>query len=328
MRVVVTGGHGFLGHKLALRLLAEPDGLTELVLVDSARAANEIADDRVTSVIGDVTDPDLIDSVIDSKTKLVYHLASVVSAGAEQDFDLGYAVNLHGTILLLERCRTVQLGTGRPIRLVFASSVATYGPVPTDETGAAQPARADAQTAQRPETSYGVQKACCELLINDYHRKGFVDGWVLRLPTVSVRPGRPNLAASGFASGIIREPLNGVDMTCPVSPESTIAVISPGRVIHALHAVASLDTDELGSDRTVLLPGLPMTPSTALAAVEAESGGRDLGAVTFSVDPDVQRIVESWPGELVSERAEALGLFGDSSVAAIVRQHITEELER
>ncbi len=320
--VVITGGCGFLGRKLATRLLSSWPELIRLRLLDQAEpseAMPELDDPRVELLIGDVTDTQFLSSAITAETGVVFHLASVVSAGAEQNFDLGYAVNLFGTLSLLEHCRA--LGTAPMV--VFTSSLATFG------TGAAGPApdgAVDDQTGLRPETSYGVQKACCELLINDYHRKGFVDGRVLRLPTVVVRPGKPNLAASGFASGIIREPLAGIDMVCPVAPETVMAVISPGRVIDSFERIAGLADAELGVDRTVLLPGLSMSMADAIEATVAESEGKTLGRVTFAPDQDIQRIIDSWPPAIVSERASQLGFVGDRSVGAIVRQHIHDEL--
>ncbi len=323
---VITGGSGFLGRKLAARLLADDsDSSTQLLLVDQTEGETPPwgDDDRVKTIVGDVSDRHFIREIVSGDVSQVFHLASVVSAGAEQDFDLGYVVNLQGTIDLLERCRVVGQQTGSMIQVVFTSSCATYGSSAGKEV--------DDTTSLRPETSYGVQKASCELLINDYHRKGFIDGRGLRLPTVSVRPGKPNLAASGFASGIIREPLNGIDMTCPVTADTVMAVISPARVIDALVAINDLPVDALGSDRTLLLPGLPMSMKEAIDAVAAEAEEHDsvtsVGEVTFTPDPDIQQIVDSWPVSITSARAEELGFVGDSSVAAIVRQHILNEME-
>lgn len=323
---VITGGSGFLGRKLTARLLAEDDtGDQQLLLVDQVEDESPPwgDDDRVSTLVGNVADRHFLQEVISGDVSRVFHLASVVSAGAEQDFDLGYMVNLHGTLNLLERCRVVGQHTGQHLQVVFTSSCATYGSESGDEVGD--------ETALRPETSYGVQKATGELLINDYHRKGFIDGRGLRLPTVSVRPGKPNLAASGFASGIIREPLQGIDMVCPVTAETVMAVISPQQVINALVTVSNLPVATLGSDRTLLLPGLPMSMQEAVDTVISEAAAHpsvgELGAVTFEQDEEIQRIVDSWPSSIVSARAEKLGFVGDSSVAAIVRQHILDELE-
>jgi D-erythronate 2-dehydrogenase len=320
MDITITGGAGFLGLALARRLLAERDDLASLRLVDQVEppeaATDVVADPRVEVLTGDLTDAAFLERAIDRPGSTVYHLASVVSAGAEADFDLGYEVNLLGSLALLERCRS--LGG---VRVVFASSLATYGTAAGDPDDGV----VDDRTAQRPETSYGVQKACVELLINDFHRKGFIEGWTLRLPTVVVRPGKPNKAASGFASGIIREPLAGVDAVCPVDPATVMAVISPRRVVDAFCRILELAPDALGADRAVLLPGLSMRVDEAIAAVRAEAGDRPLGEVRFEPDPEVQRIVDSWPPALRSDRAGALGMGGDSSVGAIVRQHIDDQ---
>jgi nucleoside-diphosphate-sugar epimerase len=321
---VITGAGGFLGTKLARRLANGARTGGRLVLVDRPEvdltALAGHPDVEVRHVAGDVTDPGVLGQVITPDVDCVYHLASVVSAGAEADFDLGYSVNLQGTIALLERCRAVTAERATPIKVVFTSSLATYG------SGGGQ--AVDDRTAQRPETSYGVHKATCELLLNDYTRKGFVDGRGLRLPTVTVRPGAPNLAASGFASGIIREPLAGVDTTCPVTPETVMAVISPRRVIDALVAVAAIDGRRLGSDRTVLLPGLAMQVAEAVATARAEGerAGLTVGTVRYEPDPAVQAIVDTWPPVIRSERAASLGFDGDTSVAAIVRQHLEDEV--
>ena len=317
---VITGGCGFLGRKLAERLAADQPERS-LVLVDQSPPPDDwvVPAGDVEIVLGDLADPGFIERGIPSSADTIFHLASVVSSGAEADFDLGYAVNLLGTIALLERCRRMQTESGRPPIFVFTSSLATFG------SGAGNPV--DDSTALRPETSYGVQKASCELLINDYTRKGFLDGRVVRLPTVVVRPGKPNLAASGFASGIIREPLRGVDMVCPVAPETVMAVISPRRVIDAFCRVITIAGEELGPDRTVLLPGLAMSMADAVEATKAGGGSRDIGNVRFAPDPEIQRIISSWPPSMVSARATELGFVGDSSVATIVRQHIEDELE-
>jgi nucleoside-diphosphate-sugar epimerase len=207
MKIVITGGAGFLGQRLARRLLeqgsltdatGERRGISEIVLLDVV-AAGSFSDSRVREVTGDIADPDVMRRVVDGNTSSIFHLAAVVSGQAEADFDLGMRINLDASRQLLDICR--QLGH-RP-RVVFTSSVAVYG--------GRLPAMVDDETAREPQSSYGVQKAIGELLLGDYHRRGFIDGRVLRLPTISVRPGKPNKPASSFASGIIREPLNGVD---------------------------------------------------------------------------------------------------------------------
>jgi nucleoside-diphosphate-sugar epimerase len=287
---------------------------------DGGAASGLPPDPRIETLVGDLSDESVIASVISDQVDVVFHLASVVSAGAEQEFDLGYQVNLFGTIALLERCRAI----GTEPMVVFASSLATFGPDPEAKPG--RGSTVDDRTGLRPETSYGVQKACCELLINDYRRKGFIDGRVLRLPTVVVRPGKPNRAASGFASGIVREPVAGIDMVCPVRPDTVMAVISPDRVIDGFETMAALDSEWLGSERTVLLPALSVSMADAVSVTEeVVNGALPLGRVVFEPDPDIQRIIDSWPSTIVADRAKGLGFVGDDSVGAIVRQHLKDE---
>ena len=243
MRVVVTGGCGFLGRRVALRLLERRD-VEELVLFDNAPLTLPLPEDpRLRLVTGNIADGETVRRVISPGTSSVFHLAAVVSGEAEADTDLGYRVNLDGTRMVLDACRA--LGTSP--RLVFASSLAVYG-------GTLPPAVGD-ETPLMPQTSYGAQKSIGELLVNDYSRKGFVDGRALRLPTVVVRPGRPNRAASTFASSMIREPLSGRQAVCPVSPETVMALASPRRVVEALLHAHDLPGNAFGTSRSLQLPG-------------------------------------------------------------------------
>src|SRR5215471_7423721 len=226
MRIVITGGCGFLGRRVASKLL-ERDDVDKLILFDNAPPALPLPKDkRLRLVTGDIADPDAVRGAITEGTAAVFHLAAVVSGQAEADTDLGYRVNLDGTRAVLDACRAL----GTCPRVVFASSLAVYG-------GALPPEVGD-DTPLTPQTSYGTQKAIGELLVNDHSRKGFIDGRAVRLPTVVVRPGRPNRAASTFASSIIREPLSGKDAVCPVSPDTIMALASPRRIaaglLHAL----------------------------------------------------------------------------------------------
>ncbi|MGC2412432.1 MAG: D-erythronate dehydrogenase, partial [Stellaceae bacterium] len=247
MRIVITGGCGFLGRRVAIRLLEHGSGLgpiDELVLFDNAAPALPLPEDkRVRLVTGDIADPATVRRLIAPGTEAVFHLAAIVSGEAEANTDLGYRVNLDGTRAVLDACRA--LGTSP--RLVFASSLAVYG-------GTLPPSVGD-DTALTPQTSYGTQKALGELLVNDYSRKGFVDGRALRLPTVVVRPGRPNRAASTFASSIIREPLSGQDAVCPVSPDTVMALASPRRIVEGLVHALDLPGAAFGTSRSLQLPG-------------------------------------------------------------------------
>ena len=325
MKVVITGGGGFIGRKLAAKLLekgtlAGANGaqqrIDELVLFDVvAPPADETGDGRIKVVTGDLNDRDLVAGLFDADTASVFHLAAVVSAGAEADFDLGYKVNLDGTRLVLEACRAL----AHAPRLVFASSIAVYG-------GREIPDVVEDATPLMPQTSYGAQKAIGELLVNDYSRKGYLDGRALRLPTIVVRPGKPNKAASGFASSIVREPLNGIDFECPVRPESEMAVMSPRTVVDAFVHMHDLDAEGLGDSRALLLPGLRVSQAESVAAIGRVAGNRKVGRIEFKIDPDIQAIVDNWPKGSHSARAEALGFKGDSSMDDIVQAHIEDEL--
>lgn len=321
MQVLVTGGAGFLGRRLAARLLergflAGADGrqqpIERLVLLDVV-AADGFADPRVQVIAGDITDPAVLAQAIGAETMAIFHLAAIVSGQAEADFDLGMRINLDGPRRLLDRCRAV----GHRPRVVFTSSVAVYG--------GDLPAEVQDDTAVRPQSSYGAQKAIGELLLTDYSRKGFVDGRVLRLPTISVRPGRPNKAASSFASGIIREPLNGEAAVCPVPPATRLWLLSPRKAIEALIAGHDLSAEQLGDSRTINLPGVSVSAADMVAAL-ARVAGDAAARVRWEEDAAITRIVGSWPGAWNTSRAEALGLSGDQDFDAIVRAYVEDDL--
>src|SRR5712671_1365109 len=243
MRIVITGGCGFLGRRVALSLLERRD-VDELVLFDNAPSTLPLPEDkRIALLTGDIADHATVRAAIAPGTDAVYHLAAVVSGQAEADTDLGYRVNLDGTLAVLEACRAL----GTTPRLIFASSLAVYG-------GRLPPAVGD-DTALTPQSSYGAQKAIGELLVNDYSRKGFIDGRALRLPTVVVRPGRPNRAASTFASSMIREPLCGLEAVCPVSPETVMALASPRRIVEGLVRALDIPGEAFGTSRSLQVPG-------------------------------------------------------------------------
>jgi nucleoside-diphosphate-sugar epimerase len=251
--------------------------------------------------------------VIDGGTSAAFHLAAIVSGMAEADFELGMRINLDASRLLLEACRAA----GHGPRLVFASSIAVYGGAPSETM--------HDTTALVPQTSYGTEKAIVELLINDYSRRGFVDGRVLRLPTISVRPGRPNAAASSFASGIIREPLNGETSVCPVAPETRLWLLSPSAVMDCFVHGHDMPASALGWSRAVNLPGLAVTVAEMVAALERVAGSEVAARVRWERDPRIERMVATWPGGWDTSRARALGFHGDSSFDDIIRQHINEQ---
>ena len=323
MKVLITGGAGFLGQKLAKQLLArgslkDSDGvdqkIDQLLLIDVVEA-NDFGDQRVKVIAGDISNPELMQQLITTEIQSIFHLAAIVSGQAEADFDLGMRINLDAARLLLEACRSA----GHKPKIVFTSSVAVYG-------GALPEMVLDA-TALNPQSSYGAQKAICELLLNDYTRKGFVDGRVLRLPTISVRPGAPNKAASSFASGIIREPLNGKPSICPVSPDLRIWLLSPRYAIESLIAGHDLHSSVLGLNKSINLPGVSVTVGQMIESLRKISG--DQVAARISVEPDskVEAIVRSWPGAWDASRAKSLGLKADPNFEGIIKAYIEDDLK-
>lgn len=321
MKVVVTGGAGFLGQMLIRALcargrLTRSDGdeyeVEQIVSIDQAQTGKLFVDDRVGYVVGDMANAQFLGHVLGRDTDSVFHLAAVVSGGAEADFDLGMRVNLDGTRALLEMCRAQTART----RVVFASSVAVFGaPLPDVVTD---------DTPPRPQTSYGTQKLIGEFLLNDYSRKGFIDGRALRLPTIVVRPGRPNAAASGFASGIIREPLAGVDAICPVPAETAMWVSSPQVAVAAFVHAHELPEEAWGSYRAVNLPGLTVTVAQALEALREVGGDAAAARVKFQRDEAIERIVRTWPARFETPRADAMGFSRDADFVGIVRAYARE----
>ena len=325
MRIVITGGAGFLGSRLARAILergrltdarGESRAIAQIVLVDVAPAS--VVDPRVTSVTGDLADPALIERVVTADTDSVFHLAAVVSGQAEAEFDIGMRVNLDATRTLLERCRKLT----RPAKVVFTSSLAVFGGVLPD------PVRDDSPIT--PQTSYGAQKSMGEFMVYDMTRKGFIDGRSLRLPTVTVRPGKPNRAASSFASGIIREPLSGVDAVCPVGPTAAMWVISPRSVIANLitgHDVAAGEFGKagFGHTRSVNVPGLRVGVGEMVDALKRVAGEAVGARVKWQLDPVIDRIVATWPANFAPVLGPALGMRADRDFDAIIRQYIEDE---
>lgn len=307
MKTLITGGNGFLGRKLAQRLLTEKR-TADLVLLDVQDGPPLPA--GASSLIGDLCDTAIQQRIRDTAFDSVFHLAAVVSSAAEADFDLGLRVNVDGTRALLEACRAMPT----PPRFVFASSVAVFGhapPVVEDDTPA------------RPQSSYGTQKAIGELLVNDYSRKGFMHGCALRLPTVVVRPGKPNLAASSFASGIIREPLNGEPAVCPVPEDLPLWISSPRTVVGNLLHAHGLPPEAWENDRTLNLPGIGVRVAEMIAALERAGGNSAL--IDRTPDERIARIVQSWPGAMRTTRADRLGFQRDAGIDAIVQAYIADD---
>jgi len=322
MEVLITGGAGFLGSKLARQLLArgtlagasgQAEKISRITLLDQVPAQG-FDDPRIAIMVGDAADPAVIANALTPSVQSVFHLAAVVSGEAESDFDLGMRINLDATRVLLEQARK----NGNQPRLVFTSSVAVFG-------GDLPPKVLDT-TPATPQGSYGAQKAMCELMVTDYSRKGFVDGRSLRLPTVTVRPGKANKAASSFASGIIREPLNGVVSVCPVPPETKVWALSPRSTVHNLIHAHELDRAAFGSAGAVNLPGLTTTVGEMVAAMGRVAGANTMKLVEWKEDPAILKLVRTWPGDFVTARAEKMGFIHDASFDDVVKAYMEEEL--
>ncbi|MCB2055508.1 MAG: SDR family oxidoreductase [Geminicoccaceae bacterium] len=318
MNVLITGGGGFIGKKLAAKLLQQGTigghSIDRLDVVDVVPVQGLSDDPRLHTAALDITDEPAVRRLIEQGVDLVFHLAAIVSAAAEADTDLGYRVNLDGTRHLLEAMRA---RPGTP-KIVFASSCAVYGGDMPDVI------RDD--THLTPQTSYGTQKAASELLVADYSRKGFVDGRSLRLPTIVVRPGKPNKAASTFASSIIREPLAGQEAVCPVSLESAMYILSPRRVVQAFVHTAELPSEAFGMTRSLLLPGITASVAEMIEALRRAAGDQAVARIRHEPDAMIQRIVQGWAPRADAARARSMGYEADASMDEIVRAHIEDEL--
>jgi D-erythronate 2-dehydrogenase len=327
--VVVTGGSGFLGARLARSLLAAgtvrvaggaPERVSRLTVVDRVAPPPDLAaDDRVRVLHGDLVA--LLagggaGSGAVAAADIVFHLAAAVSGECEANFDLGMEANLHATHVLLESCRAAPRN---PV-VVLASSVAVFG----SSLEHPLPAVVDDQTMPNPQSSYGAQKVICEQLLADYTRKSFLTGRAVRLMTVSVRPGRPNAAASGFLSGIIREPLAGQRAICPVAPLTEVALSSPAGAVSGLLCAATASAEDWGDQTPVNLPALSVTVGQMAAELECVAGPEVSGLIDWIPDPAVAAVVGSWPSRFKTDRAARLGLHAERDFAAIIAMHLAE----
>jgi nucleoside-diphosphate-sugar epimerase len=311
MRIAITGGGGFLGRRLAKTLLGEK-AVESILLADIAPIRPFSSDTRLQVLLADLSD-EASAAEIARDADVIFHLAAVVSGQAEANFDIGMRVNLNGTRCLLEAARSA----GRAPRFVFTSSLAVFGPP--------LPAVVTDETAVHPQSSYGAQKAVGELLVTDYSRKGFIDGRVVRLPTVCVRPGLPNAAASSFVSGIIREPLHGQAAVCPVGTDLELWLCSPVAAVGNLAHAASLAPEALGSRRIVNVPGITVTVGEMISSLRKAAGEEAAARIAFKADPVVKRIVSSWPARFDVGRALALGFRQDSGFDFLVSSFQQDE---
>ncbi len=323
MKLLITGGAGFVGARLARELLARGtlagQRIETMVLADQAPPRAELlADARVQARTGKLLDQAA--SLADEGFDGVFHLASAVSGECEADFDLGMHANLDSTRALLDGLRRqVEKGSAPP-HFVFSSSIAVFGPDPAYPF----PSQVGDDTLPMPQTSYGVQKLICEHLIADYTRKGYVDGRAARLVTVTVRPGRPNGAASSFFSGIIREPLAGEDAVLPVDSNVSHAVASPQRMVEGLIAVYEASREAFVGRSAMTLPGLNVTVAQMLDALEKVAGPKVRARVKPQRDERIAGIVANWPKGVVTPRARALGLTHDADFETIIRCYIED----
>jgi len=314
MNILILGGGGMLGQKLAQALSSRGHlrtrPITRLTLADLAIPA-PVANSNCVAC--DIADPAAVSAVLTPDTDVIFHLAAIVSSQAEQEFDIGFRVNLDGTRHVLEAARA--LGTC-PV-VVFTSSLAVYGGTVPD------PITDD--SFLNPQTSYGVQKAMGELLLNDYSRRGFVDGRGFRLPTISVRPGTPNKAASGFMSSIFREPLNGNPANCPVGRDYAHYYLSPRKCVENLIRGAEVQAQMLGQNRCLIMPGRTWTIGQMIDAMTDVAGPAPARLIDWQPQPEIARIVKGWRSDLRADRGLSLGLRADDSFADNIRAYLEDD---
>lgn len=315
MKVVITGGQGFLGQRLAKTLLTQHNvQIDDLILIDVVKPIAPNNDPRVRCYEMDLREPTGLDELITKETDAIFHLAAIVSSHAEQDPDLGYEINFLATRNLLEICRK----NNPKVRFIFSSSLAVFG--------GELPETILDSTAFTPQSTYGTQKAMCELLINDYTRKGFVDGIVTRLPTICIRPGKPNKAASSFVSSIMREPLHGEEAICPVSQDLRLWLSSPNTVVaNFIHAL-TLPSLPQRSWHTINLPGFSVTVKQMLSDLSKVKGEEILAHIKFEFDESINNIVASWPAKIDNTQALALGFNVDSNFQSVIQQFIEYDM--
>lgn len=322
MRILITGGGGFIGQKLA-RKLAETGELnnskiSEIILADIVEPGPIESSTKITYVAADIANVQSVSELFANGIDVVYHLAAVVSGAAEADFDLGMRVNLGGTMNILSSAAAAGKASGKLPLVIYASSCAVHG-------GEAPDPVVDG-IELNPQTSYGTQKAIGELLLQDYSRKGFLDGRGLRLPTVSIRPGKANAAASSFMSSIFRDTLQGNSSNCPVGRDLPVWHTAPRTIITNLIHAAGISADALGYNRNMNLPGRTDTIGEMIAAMTEVAGPEAEGRITWDEDPLVEKIVLGWRANFVPKKALALGFVADKSFADSVRFFLADDI--
>ena len=323
MKILILGGGGMIGQKLIHRLASNPTlrdkKISQATLVDAfiePKIPTKASFD-IRSVVADITDPNVCKNLIEDKPEIIFHLAAIVSGEAESDFEKGYRVNLDGTRNLFEAIRKQE---NYLPRVVYTSTGAVYGgPYPEDIND---------DFILQPSTSYGTQKAIGELLLNDYSRRGFFDGIGLRLPTICVRPGKPNAAASGVFSNIIREPLVGIETTLTVSKDVSMVFASPKSAVGFLIHAAGLDTSSLGTQRSMIMPGVHATIGEELDALRRVAGEKVISYIKEKPDAFAQKMVEAWNfPAFPASRARSLGFTCEETFDQLIQEHIESELD-
>jgi D-erythronate 2-dehydrogenase len=322
MHILIIGAAGMVGRKLTAALVRagtlSGESIEQLTLADVVAPEAPAFAGKIEATVADLPAPGVAASLVAGRPDVIFHLAAVVSGEAEADFDKGYRINLDGTRLLLEAIRQESMKSAYKPRLVFTSSIAVFG--------APFPEAIGDEFLSAPLTSYGTQKAICELLLNDYSRKGFVDGIGIRLPTIVVRPGKPNLAASGFFSNILREPLSGKEAVLPVSRDVRHWFASPRAAVGFLMHAAQLDTSKLGWRRSLSAPGLSATVGEEIEALRRVGGEGAVKLIREEPNETIIRIVAGWPRNFNTRRAQELGFVAETSFDDIIRAHIEDEL--
>ena len=322
MHVLVIGAAGMVGRKLLAAMLRDgrigDKAITQFTLADVIEPSTPDTDLPVLTIAADLSEAGVAAALVKTRPDVIFHLAAIVSGEAEADFEKGYRINMDGTRHLLEAIRLASQSSQYKPRLVFTSSIAVFGEPLPETIGDSH--------HHTPLTSYGTQKAICELLLADYSRRGFVDGVGIRLPTIVVRPGKPNKAASGFFSGIIREPLAGMEASLPVDETVRHWFASPRAAVGFLLHAASMDTAALGNQRNLTMPGLAATVGEEIAALERVAGAQAVALIRRLPDQTIIDIVAGWPKAFDASRARDLGFRGDASFDDIIRIHIEDEL--